>query len=226
MKEAVMRWFLLLILFCMPALAQRDFLTPDEVEQLRLVQDPEPRLQLYLKFARQRVDMLEQLFAKRQTGRSGLIHDTLEQVTQIIEAMDMNIDDAIRRQKPLEKLDGVVSGQKELLAKLEAMAAKEEPDRARYQFALEQAVETLRDSIEMNEQDIKDRTLSVADKEKALREERNELLAPERKEELEKERKRIESEKEGVAPGKKKPTLLKPGEKPGQLGRPPAPPKK
>jgi len=222
-----MRWvFLLLISACLPAMAQRDFLTPDEVEQLRLVQEPGPRLQLYLKFARQRVDMLEQLFSKRQTGRSGLIHDTLEQVTQIIEAIDMNIDDAIRRQKPIEKLDGVVSAQKELLAKLEAMAEKEEPDRGRYQFALEQAVETLRDSIEMNEQDLKERTLSVRDKEKALREEREELLSPERKEELEKERKRIESEKEGVAPGKKKPSLLKPGEKPGRVGEQQTPPKK
>ncbi|MFZ5927168.1 MAG: hypothetical protein ACOYX1_06930 [Acidobacteriota bacterium] len=221
-----MRWLLFLILACLPAAAQRDFLTPDEVEQLRLVQEPGPRLQLYLKFARQRVDMLEQLFAKRQTGRSGLIHDTLEQITQIIEAIDMNIDDAIRRQKPVEKLDGVVSAQRELLAKLESMAEREEPDRARYQFALEQAVETLRDSIEMNEQDIKERTLSVQDKEKALREQREELLAPERKAELEKERKRIESEKEGVAPGKKKPSLLKPGEKPGRVGEQQPPPKK
>lgn len=224
-----MRPMVLASLLCLslPAAAQRDFLTPDEVEQLRLVQEPGPRLQLYLRFASQRVDMLEQLFAKRQTGRSGLIHDTLEQVTQIVEAIDMNIDDAIRRQKPLEKLDGVISAQKELLAKLEALAQKEEPDRARYQFALDTALETLRDSIEMNEQDLKDRTLSVQEKEKALREEREEMLAPERKEELEKQRRRVESEKEGVAPGKKKPTLLKPGEKPGRLGQPqPPPPKK
>lgn len=226
MKEAAIRFLVLLAVACLPAAAQRDFLTPDEVEQLRLVQEPGPRLQLYLKFARQRVDMLEQLFAKRQTGRSGLIHDTLEQVTQIIEAIDLNIDDAIRRQKPIEKLDDVVREQKQLLAKLEAMAAREEPDRARYQFALEQALETLRDSIEMNEQDLKERTLSVQEKEKALREEREQLMSPERKAELEKERERIEAEKQGVAPGKKKPTLLKPGEKPGRLGGPQAPPKK
>lgn len=217
----------LLASLCLPAVAQRDFLTPDEVEQLRLVQEPGPRLQLYLRYAQQRVDMLEQLFAKRQTGRSGLIHDTLEQITQIIEAIDMNIDDAIRRQRPLEKLEGIVSAQKELLAKLEALAQREEPDRARYQFALDTALETLRDSIEMNEQDLKDRTLSVQEKEKTLREEREQLLAPERKAELEKERGRIEAEKQGVAPGKKKPTLLKPGEKPGRLGQPqPPPPKK
>ncbi|MGQ9918702.1 MAG: hypothetical protein ACUVS7_14920 [Bryobacteraceae bacterium] len=224
-----MRPPILALLACLslPAAAQRDFLTPDEVEQLRLVQEPGPRLQLYLRYARQRVDMLEQLFAKRQTGRSGLIHDTLEQITQIIEAIDMNIDDAIRRQRPIEKLEGVVSAQKELLAKLEALAQKEEPDRARYQFALDTALETLRDSIEMNEQDLKDRTLSVQEKEKAEREERERLLAPERKAELEKERERIEAEKQGVAPGKKKPTLLKPGEKPGRLGQPqPPPPKK
>ncbi len=216
----------LLACLCLPAAVQRDYLTPDEIEQLRLVQEPGPRLQLYLRFARQRVDMLEQLFAKRQTGRSGLIHGTLEQVTQIIEAIDMNIDDAIRRQKPLESLDALVSGQKELLSKLEALAQKEEPDRARYQFALDTALETLRDSIEMNEQDLKDRMLSVQDKEKALRQQRDELLAPDRKEELEKERKRIEAEKQGVAPGKKKPTLLKPGEKPGRVGQPQAAPKK
>lgn len=224
-----MRPMLLASLLCLslPAAAQRDFLTPDEVEQLRLVQEPGPRLQLYLRFASQRVDMLEQLFAKRQTGRSGLIHDTLEQFTQIVETIDMNIDDAIRRQKPLEKLDGLISAQKELLAKLQALAQKEEPDRARYQFALDTALETLRDSIEMNEQDLKDRTLSLQEKEKALREEREEMLAPERKEELEKQRQRVESEKEGVTPGKKKPTLLKPGEKPGRLGQPqPPPPKK
>jgi len=220
-----MRIFLLFLIACLPA-AQRDFLTPDEIEQLRLVQEPGPRLELYLKFARQRVDMLEQVFAKRQTGRSGLIHDTLEQITQIFEAMDLNIDDAIRRQKPLDKLDGVVQQQKELLAKLEALAARQEPDRARYEFALEQALETLRDSIEMNEQDLKERTLSVQEKDKALREERERMLSPERKEELEKERERIEAEKQGVAPGKKKPTLLKPGEKPGRLGQPQQPPKK
>ncbi len=216
----------LLACLCLPAAAQRDYLTPDEIEQLRLVQEPGPRLQLYMRFARQRVDMLEQLFAKRQTGRSGLIHDTLEQVTQIIEAIDMNIDDAIRRQKALESLDALVSGQKELLAKLETLAQKEEPDRARYEFALDTALETLRDSIEMNEQDLEDRTLSVQNKEKALRQQRDELLAPDRKEELEKERKRVEAEKEGVAPGKKKPTLLKPGERPGRVGQPQTPPKK
>ena len=221
-----MRIFLLFLIAFLPAAAQRDFLTPDEIEQLRLVQEPGPRLELYLKFARQRVDMLEQIFAKRQTGRSGLIHDTLEQITQIFEAMDLNIDDAIRRQKPLEKLDGVVREQKELLARLEALAARQEPDRGRYEFALDQALETLRDSIEMNEQDLKERTLSVQEKDKALREERERMLSPERKEELEKERARIEAEKQGVAPGKKKPTLLKPGEKPGRLGQPQQPPKK
>ncbi|GIU75069.1 MAG: hypothetical protein KatS3mg004_2156 [Bryobacteraceae bacterium] len=221
-----MRIFLLFLIACLPAAAQRDFLTPDEIEQLRLVQEPGPRLELYLKFARQRVDMLEQIFAKRQMGRSGLIHDTLEQITQIFEAMDLNIDDAIRRQKPLERLDGVVREQKELLARLEALAARQEPDRARYEFALDQALETLRDSIELNEQDLKERTASVQERDKAQREERERMLSPERKEELEKERERIEAEKQGVAPGKKKPTLLKPGEKPGRLGQPQQPPKK
>ena len=79
-----MRGWLLLLLLAAPAAAQKDFLTGDEIEQLREAQEPDVRLPLYVTFARQRVDMLAQLFTSKKTGRSGVIHDTLEQYGQII----------------------------------------------------------------------------------------------------------------------------------------------
>ena len=82
----------------MPALAQRDFLTADEVDQLREAQAPDDRLNMYALFARQRVDLLGQLFEKEKNGRSLLIHDTLDQYTKIIEAIDTVVDDCARPQ--------------------------------------------------------------------------------------------------------------------------------
>jgi hypothetical protein len=214
-----MRFLLALLLLAAPAAAQTDFLTNDEADQLRLAQEPDIRLQLYLKFARQRVDLLDQLFAKPKTGRAGMIHDTLEQLTEIVEAIDNNIDDAIRRKKPIASLASVAKSERELLAALEKFAALEAADKGRYQFALDQAIETFRDSAELSEQDLQQRTRSVEQHEVDLRKERESLLAPERKAELDKEKAKIEADKQGVAPGKKRPSLYKAGEKQ-------APPKK
>ncbi|MBI5085974.1 MAG: hypothetical protein HZB13_15425 [Acidobacteria bacterium] len=206
---------LLATLMAPPLAAQKDFLTSDEVEQIRETQDADLRLQLYLKFARQRIDQLDQLFAKPKTGRSGMIHDLLEQYTGIIEAIDSYVDNSIKRQRPLASLTAVAKVEREMLAELERFAGLSSPDKGRFQFALEQAVETTRDSAELSEQDFRERTRAVESREVDIRKEREELLAPERKEELKKEQQRIDAEKEGVAPGKKKPSLYKPGEKAG-----------
>lgn len=216
-----MRFLLALLLLAAPAAAQKDFLTNDEADQLRIAQEPDVRLQLYLRFARQRVDLLEQLFAKPKTGRSGMIHDTLEQFTQIIEAIDNNIDDAIRHQRPIASLASVAKAEREMVAALEKFSALEAADRGRYQFALDQAIETASDSAELSEQDIRTRTHDVEQREVDIRKERETMLAPERKAELEKEKTKIEAEKQGVAPGKKRPSLYKPGEKPGDKTAPP-----
>lgn len=211
-----MRYLLMLMILCAPLLAQKDFLNSDESDQIREVQEPDLRLQLYLRFAQQRVDQLGQLMAKQKTGRSGMIHDLLEQYAQIIEAIDTYIDNAITRQKPITTMSQVAKTEREMLAQLEKFGEMEAPDKSRFQFVLEQAIETTRDSAEISEQDLKLRTHDVEAREAAIQKEREAMIAPERKDEIKKEQAKIAAEKTGVAAGKKKPTLLRKGEKPDE----------
>lgn len=195
-----------------PAFAQRDFLTSDEADQLRMAQEPDDRLRLYVLFARQRVDMLEQFFAKKQTGRSGMIHQTLEQYTKIIDALDTVIDDMLRKNKEIKTLESVSKAEKEMLAKLEKLAEDESPDAERWKFALEQAIDTTRDSAELAELDLKERKHNVEVKAAEQQKQQREMMTPERKAEIAKEEaKAQEASKEGTK-AKKQPTLLRKGE--------------
>lgn len=189
-----------------PAVAQRDFLTADEVDQLREVQTPDEKLKLYVVFARQRVDMLSQLFEKEKTGRSILIHDTLDQYTKIIEAIDTVVDDALARKRPVTVLPHVAKVEKELLAKLEKFDKLQAADADRYRFSLDQAIDTTKDSADTSETDLTERTREVEANEKRIEKEREAMSAPEKKDE-----KQASAERKPATP-KKKATLLKKGE--------------
>src|SRR5579883_1693417 len=107
-----MRTLLCILLLCAaaflpvysPLRAQdRDFLTADEIDQIREAQEPNARLVLYAKFARDPVQMVKSLLSKEKVGRSILIHDTLDDYTRIIEAIDTVADDAIQRHKDVKQ---------------------------------------------------------------------------------------------------------------------------
>lgn len=131
---------------------RRDFLTAEEIDQVRAAQEPNARVQLYLKFAEQRVAQLNQLLVRERAGRTALIHDLLEDYTRIIEALDTVADDALRRRADLAKgMAVVVPGQRALLDQLRRIEDSEPADIARYEFVLKDAIDATEDSIELNE---------------------------------------------------------------------------
>lgn len=195
------------------ARAQSDFLTSDEADQIRLVQEPDQRIPLYLNFAKQRADLLDQLFAQNKVGRSLTIHRMLEQLTEIIETVDVVIDDAIRRKREITVLGDVAKVERDLLARLEKHRESAPSDIGRYKFVLDTAIDTLRDSADLAEEDLRTRVRSVEADALRERKERQSMLTPESKEEEDKAaeaRKKEEDTKQ-----KKRPTLFKKGETKG-----------
>ena len=203
---------LILFLIALPLLAQRDFLTPDEVERIREAQEPNLRLTLYTNYAKLRLDLLKQLFAKEKPGRSILIYNQLDQYTKIIEAIDIVADDALRRKLDLTLgITEVAKAEEKMLAELQKFSASEPKDISRYDFVLKNAIEVTQDSLEISKTDLKDRGRNVAEREVAIKKEREALLSTEdKKEKAEAEKKSGETDRKT----RKVPTLRKKGEVP------------
>lgn len=210
-----MRRAALLLLFSTACFAQKDFLTADEEDQLREAQEIPDRLKLYIRFANQRLDLLQQTFAQEKAGRSSLIHDLLEQYTGIVDAMDTVIDDAIRRGKGLDAIPSVADAEKSMMAKLEKWKESGPKDLARYEFALDQAIETTRDSVEMNAQDIKNRKRDVLEATQKEEKQRQEMSKPvETGEAKPAATDAAKKPADPAKPARKPPTLLRKGETP------------
>lgn len=209
-----MRRFVLCILLlaaatAAPLCAQRDFLTADEADQLRLAETPDDRIKAYLTFARVRMDMIDQTMAKDKAGRSGFVHDTLDELTKVIEALDTAIDDYLKHSKTVTSLEAVAKTQRDIATRLEKILNSEPKDLERYRFALTQTIEVAQDSAEMAEQDLKDRKRGVITRDQELQKERESMMTPAQREEAKKEQAKKDQE---TINQKKKPTLLRKGE--------------
>jgi hypothetical protein len=186
----------------------RDFLTPDEIDQVREAQEPNARLALYVHFAKERIDLLQQYVAKDKPGRSIFIHNTLEDYSQIIDAIDTVSDDALKRHAALDTgTMAVLNAEKEFLAALSKIQSSEPHDLERYRFVLQQAIDATSDSRETAMEDSKKRgsELTAAD---AKEKQQREALMPKKEVAA-----RKEDESKQDEPKKKIPSLYKPGEK-------------
>lgn len=203
-----MRFFLFFLAIALTA-QDRDFLTGDEVDQVRLVQERNERLQLYMLFAKQRMDQVESLLKREKAGRSILIHDLLDQYTKIIEAADTVTDDALKRKVDVALgVKALATAEKDLLARLEKVRDAKPKDMGRYELVLETAIETTKDSFELAQEDLAGRGQSVIDRDAREKKERDALLSTKEQSE-----KKVSEQKETEEKGKRKaPTLRKKGE--------------
>lgn len=201
----------LLLLLCalsVPAQVGRDFLTSDEADQVRLVQEPNERLKLYLVFAKSRVDQVDQLAAKEKAGRSAMIHDLLEDYTKIIEAIDTVADDALRRKLDLKLgMAATVEAERAMLARLQKIQTAAPSDLARYDYVLKDAVDTTADSLELSQADLAGRASDVEAKDNREKAARADALTPESA----KDKKQPDAKNDAK---KKAPTLRRPTDTP------------
>jgi hypothetical protein len=208
------------VLAAIPLAAQdRDFLTTIEVAQIREAQEPNARITLYAKFAKDRVEMIKNFLSKEKTGRSVMVHDALEDYVKIIDAIDAVTDEALGKKGDLKVgLKAVADMEKETLPILEKLRDTHPKDEERYAFVLRNAIETTNDSLELAMEDLGKRTNAVEAKQEREKKALKEAMTPtEREGAAATEKKAAEAKaEEEKKPVKKPPTLMRPGEKAGE----------
>jgi hypothetical protein len=204
------------ILLCVAAAGflgaqQRDFLTSDEVDQIREAQEPNARLTLYTKFAKERIALVRSLLSKEKAGRSLMIHDALEDYSRIIDAIDDVADQALARKLDLTQGLGQVSRmEQDALPVLRRVQETKPKDLERYEFVLKTAIDSTRDSLDLSEADPEKRAADVEAKEAREKKAVEDAMTPQERTERKVEQQKAEQQQERV---RKPPTLMRPGEK-------------
>lgn len=132
-----------------PGQHRRDPLTQAEIDQVRDASwEPQQRLTLYVKFARDRLVKLEQMRSDPKTkDRARQTHDMLDDFLLIYDELNDNLDTYVDRKDDIRKpLKIVIDADTEFQAKLLALrdAAGVSPEEAKqYEFVLSNALDTL-----------------------------------------------------------------------------------
>jgi hypothetical protein len=217
-------WLIRLLPICLiaagtaPAFAQRDFLTSDEVEKVREAQEPNARLKLYVLFARQRMDQLQQLVVKEKKGRSILARDLLEDYAGIIDAIDAVSDDALKRKADIGLgTSAVTDAEKKFLTQLQNIQGSAPADLDLYNVALQDAIAATTDSMDLAGSDTGKRADELAAKDEQEKKESERIVAEEdskgKSDGTPADGTKTADASNPDKPKRKPPTLLRPGEK-------------
>jgi hypothetical protein len=151
-RLAVCVGFLLVTISPLWPQRQRDPFTRSEVDQIRDVSwEPQQRLALYVKFARERLVAMEEMRNDPKTkDRAQQTHDKLDDFVAIYDELNDNIDTYIDRRNDIRKpLKQIIAADSEFQSKLLALkdAANVPAEEAKqYEFVLSNALDTLKDS--------------------------------------------------------------------------------
>ena len=150
--------FLVMAVLVAGAAAQhRDPLTDVEANQLRdTADDPPKRLGFMIKFARARLDAIDQLRAdpKAEADRGTKVRDLLQEFGAIIDELDDNIDDYADRNIDLRKpLKEIIEADGDFQNKLKALTdAAADPHTAaqarEYKFVLQDSRDSLNSNLD------------------------------------------------------------------------------
>lgn len=134
-----------------PATAQRrrDPLTQEEITKVRDTSwEPRLRLPLYVQFARDRLVKMEQVRNDpKTTDRAKQTHDLLDDFQLLYDELNDNIDTYVDRRDDIRKpLKIVIDADTEFQAKLRALKDEADVSKAeaqKYEFVLNNAIETV-----------------------------------------------------------------------------------
>jgi hypothetical protein len=153
-----MKRFLVLLLLLSASYTsaqRREFLRGDEIGLVQEAQEPNDRLKLYVEFARNRLDLIDREMAKnggKATGeRAEIVHDLLWEYERIIDALDDVASLAETKRDLVRKgMASVMRNEPEFLKRLQALENQNPSDRESYRFALNEAIESTKSSIDDN----------------------------------------------------------------------------
>jgi hypothetical protein len=127
----------------------RDPFTRAEIDQIRDASwEPQQRLSLYVRFARERLVAMEQVRSDPKTkNRARETHDRLDDFLLIYDELNDNIDTYVARKNDIRKpLKVIIEADTEFQAKLRGLKdAADVPaqEASQYEFVLTNAIETL-----------------------------------------------------------------------------------
>ena len=171
MKRTVLWILTVLAMLALPLTAQkrqRDPLTEAEVDQMREAADfPNKRLELLVKFNRDRVAQIDQLMAGTAAPtRPKQIHDLLQDFIAILDEVDDNIDMYGAHNSDMRKgLKLVIEADSEWQLKLRQIKEKSAPDDLQqYSFVLINATDTVADSAKTSRDTLAEQNKLAAEK--------------------------------------------------------------